>query len=966
MTDETVNKNSELLSASHGELAHALRGMFIAQVAHENAAMPKVIAALRAFDALLMQPSDATKETFSAELQKIDDSNERSCFTSHAARIGQINEMAGLVARDNFFLECQSKNIPVPGGVEALIKNKDIKSVKQALNILASPTFAMTFTGHPTNIVSLKAIRAQRDLLRAIDAKRTNKDGAEAKLAQAMEVFVSEPVLNLDDKGNPKALTVADETDMMLNFVRNLYYDLPHIYDRFDAPLQDKFKSRYQALNLKLNIPLASWGSSGDKDGNSNVTSETTLQAIAQHKLEMLELYDGSLEKIQSPALDAIRKEVIAAKESMQQVMQEIKSAYQQQPFMSPTIFDDLSGKLQKASQKVSAKEIEDALVSVYKNEGKGSDVAKNSLDLIRRVRTFGMNGAKLEYRETAEEYTRILGALIDGYKDSDEAQRQLLLNHYLNSSEARQELAQKLQRLMTHNPGKYSKDKAEPITYHTMKRLELARDFPDMVHDHVLAECQGTSNFLELLLLQKLTHKDGKEARLGIVPLFEEHRTLEDAPAIVQQALLNKSYQAHVRELKSERGYEEPTQQVQLAHSDNARRAGMPAARAYIYEAHQKLRDMAAANGITLQFYEGGSQSDPYRGGVRAMSATMNEFGLHQFAKFTFQGGDLLNFLNYPSSAIRLFTRNISHCAEALDPVMKYSKGTSSGLHAKADEAFDNQAIAALKQTRIDYENSVFNNPSFNKFMEIVGYNEEAAASANGSRATARGDQPQMVGDKPKEVDVKKSRTISFSETLQHAGITPTWIGARNLYTYLCESSSQRALKAEDLQTFYKNSPVFRDVVDRMMFGLAKTDIEGLRARIPELKSSMFLDDLEQEYRYCARLALEAVTGKSVAEKDVARNTAPLSDLRARILEQLPHLEPAMTAKDNYIGAIQEIKSKWCNKPEDIEQERQRSLCHAASDTVHHSRFLAADDPAYGKLVGKPLPEKSVAAASR
>ena len=907
----------------------------------------------------------------------------RPIITDALLRRGQIYEMAGLIARDNTFKQLRDKHAAVPGGAEAFVgKNLNAKKAIEALN---TPTFSMTFTAHPTNVVSLEAIKAQRNLLRAIDKVRYSdeKDAATAqeKLYKAMVNFVQIPAVTFDGKGESKKLSVADETEHMLHYVKNLYYDLPHVYERFDEPLRKKFKDDYHPEQLKLGLPLQSWGSSGDKDGNSKVNADTTLRAIMAHKMTMLELYTESLENIASPQLSEAKAALTEQRQKLVKLLQEFDTATQNSTPLNAASFDEFTLELRAIDESSMRKEtFEMALATTYTSEQDPEQKTK-LLDMVRRVRTFGMEGAKIEYRETAVEFTRIVSALIDGYATMNESERTAAITATLQDPSKLAEIHNKMQALAEKGQGKsYSKDDVTPIAYHTLKRMELAREFPAMIENQVLAECQDTSNFMEALLLQKLAAKDGKQPHLGIVPLFEEYKTLARADNIVASALSNPEYKQLIETLKTLRATDNIVQQVQLAHSDNARRAGMPAARAYIYEAHNKLRRMAEDTGITMQFYEGGSQSDAYRGGVRSISASINEFGLHNFAKLTFQGGDLLNFLNYSSSTIRLLTRNISHCADVL--MQKATKKPSVGIHTEnainggangktelTDATLDAQATEALKLTVNDYENNVFKNPAFNKFMEIIGYNDESAVSNTSTRAKGRAASDGQVR-------MEDMRTISFSETLQHAGITPTWVGARNLYTYLnAQANKDTPLTATELHSYYEKSPIFRDVIDRMCFGLAKTDIDGLRKRIPALKTSMFLDDLEQEYRYTTRLALQARTGKTISEADVAlggKNT--LSHLRTLMIkEALPQLSDTLEHKNRYMDTLSDLKKLWCPElPKTTDKDSDeinrivtqiRTLLHAAGDTVHHGRFVKADDSSYAKLFAPELKQdRSVA----
>lgn len=971
----TLTKNT-LLSDKQEEIAqalfHAMQKVILDNFISDDTRKKNELKDTLEFLAIDSTPSGEIADREFSNRLKNTDAELRPIITEALLRRGQIYEMAGLIARDNTFKTLRDENSAIPGGAAEFIANQP--SAGKAIKALNTPVFSMTFTAHPTNVISLDAIKSQRQLLRAIDKYRyssTEKDSdAQKSLEQAMEEFVRTPAITFDEKGESKKLSVNEETQHMLNYVKNFYYDLPHVYARFDASMRKKFKEQYNPLSLTLNLPLHSWGSSGDKDGNAKVNADTTLQAILAHKAEMLTLYVDSLNKIATPSLTTIKKALVEQQQKINALRQQFDGALSAAGFLSEQQFDAFTSELRAIDANTPLPETcETALATSYHSEQNPERKAA-LLDMVRRVRCFGFAGAKIEYRETAVEFTRIVSELIAGYKEMTEEQRSIAITAILQDPQQLAEIQNKLQSLIARGQKKaYSKEDAAPIAYQTFKRLELAREFPRMIENQVLAECQDTSNFLETLLLQKLAAKEGKEPRLGIVPLFEEYKTLEKADIIVKAALDNPAYKAHIAALQRIHGAQTLTQQVQLAHSDNARRAGMPAARAYIYEAHQKLRALAKDAGITMQFYEGGSQSDAYRGGVRSISASINEFGLHDFTKLTFQGGDLLNFLNYTPSILRLITRNISHCADVLlnkdaeaeKPVhgaqsARFSREKENDKKESIDPVLDAQATEALKRTVTDYENSVFKNPAFNDFMQAIGYHDETAVSNISSRMRGRTDSDGKVR-------VEDMRTISFSETLQHAGITPTWIGARNLYTYLDQAAARDTpLDAKTLHTYYEKSPIFRDVIDRMCFGLAKTDIDGLRARIPALKTSMFLDDLEQEYRYSIRLALQARTGKNIDEAEVALGgTHSLSDLRARMIkEALPQLAETLAHKNFYMDTVSKLKKLWSpelpasndnNIAESSNVVMLRTLLHAAGDTVHHGRFLKADDSSYAKL---------------
>jgi phosphoenolpyruvate carboxylase len=945
------------------------------------------------------------------------------------ARMGHIHEISKLIARDNIFKQLKKNDCDVPGGIGHLVRrqksgNRIFSSAAKAIDYFNKPTLGLTFTAHPTNTNSLEFMRAQRKLTETIDAIRNKKASIET-LNTPLTEFASTPLVPVDKKGAQRTLNVREETDQMIYFLENLYWDTSRIYKQFDAALKDMTPidsplEPYNPLNLKLPIDLSSWGSSGDKDGNKNVNAYTTLEAIALHRQKILSLYKEALEgeELKNIAgLDGWRKDITQAEQNAQDALKIIeenkpKTTLSEEQWKQAS--DLLKGTNLSAGKFIG--ELENTYTQLPKNETEQAALLK----LVRRARIFGFSMGRIEYRETAEEYERVVAAIIPEYgklyadlqttrnsikqqetllktitaglekeenspeeiqrlkgeKETCETrlkelnktletqhdafnihdpERKKILSDYLNNPQKLTHALAAAQARIHDAAGKpYDTADAAPIAYHTLKRMELARDFPDMITDNVLAECQTSSNMLEALLIQKMARSGDKEPKLGIVPLFEEHTMLERSKDIIESALDNSKYKEHLNSLK-ERYEGRIHQQVQFAHSDNARRAGMCAARAYIYEAHQKLRILEEEQNrgkpkeekIHFQFFEGGSQSDPYRGGVRAMSATVNEFGLHNFAKFTFQGGDLLNIINYPASAVRSITRAIAHRAEIL-----FHKDQKTESKKPVDTYWDDLAVRALKLTREDYERRYFNNPDLDKFLKQIGYLEEARAGNVASRATARGTGSATV-------NAKKSRTIAFSEAFQHAGICPTWIGSCHLKTHLSEENGGKPLTAEQLHTMYETSPIFADVIDRMLYGLAMTNLEELGKKYNGRQpySNMYTD-LEADYRKAFSIAMKARTGKeyeSFNELDdtLSYGKETLTELRDIVInEGLPQLAPDLNLKQRYLSTVNHMINHVEKGEKDENNEAQRRLLHNAADTALHARILMADDPATAKFV--------------
>lgn len=917
------------------------------------------------------------------------------------ARMGHLYEIAGLSARDGLFQHLKRNHQPVPGGAQEFVDSRK-ESLAQTIEALNKPVFEVTMTQHPTNINSLASIKKQREIGRLIHSK----DARELK--EAIRAYAEEPLLQ-QEAGRDVNFTVRDETQMVLHYLNNLYDDLPAAYREYDNALAQKAsrtRETYDPLALNLQLRIGSWGSSGDKDGNNNVSADTTLEAIALHRQAILTRYAEDLGEIcekaaPSATTTALRtqlQEIIKNKTIADGIAHTFEQKWEKQkyPSLTPKEFDDISALL--ASTAFDAKKLEKTLEEAARTPAL-MNVRQPLIDLTRRVRIFGDRFAKIEYRETADVYERVVDVLLPKYAGASKQEKISRLKTVLEKGAAAELYQAAKDHIHQGACRPYSLHDPLPIAYHSFKRMELARDHAGMIQDHVLAECQGAHNIMELLLLQRaVTGTNGRRAMLGEIPLFEEKDTISNVRGIMEDVLKEPAYLAHLKELAQARGYSgDVPQQIQIAHSDNARRISLPGARAYIHEAHAKYRELIgvlnenknvrdALGGMALkaQFFEGGSISDAYRNGVRAVSASVNAFRLHDFAKFTFQGGDLLNYFNQTGSIVRMLTRHFTHQAEAL------AGGAAQGNGKyRVDVPKNMAAISALKQAYDDYDKE-FTTERMGTLLAALDYDRETKAGNRGSRAAARAGfasaKTEVGAVVP--IDVKRVRTIAFSEGAQHMAIVPSFFGMNEFEKHLSEAMGE-PLTPKLIKELYDHAPVFKDVIDRVAYGAAYTDLwtnlnanpNITRIETPEDKGgakvilgknafdrknfSDYVNDINKAYRVTATLAHQALTGlgnNRVSSSHVERiGKGEQTDITTMLMDDLERIRPIMADKTRYREFLIEAKRSVL-APENqakagFDEEaygHARGVVHAGIDTVVHGRVLEADDPRYGQFRSK------------
>ena len=936
-----------------------------------------------------------------AHIESLTDEGERKTCAELLAKLGHLYQIAGLMQRKQVLDEAPTEKTITAFLRGDLGKNRirPFTHAADAVKALITPKMELTFTAHPTNTNGKSGMIAQREIGLVLNRWRTDPS-APNDLALAIQHYANAPLLPERTVGQPK-LSVRDEIDQMLYFMNNTYYDIDAIYHTYDQAIVQHQQTLpgdapYRPETLRLNIGFHSWGSSGDKDGNKNVNADTTLYGLACHYHTALANYEQELSGISG--LRNWHERIYHAREIADKVKRMLEVPLDDTGHVDEQTHDALKAELRSAVGSLHKKEFVAALQQYYVAEPPEKDAV---LALLRHADMFGFSMGKLEYRETAIEFERILADAMPEYgeiikpmfvkyreiaerkkerdgvdeqqtgrraqlmreinaiedeietlRENIEPQRRHVLETALNDPSRYADI---YQALIRNSNGKelaaYSDNDAGAITYQTRKRLELARDFPAAFENHVLAECQDTSNLLEMLLMQKSVSTPQRQLHMGIVPLFEDGDTLLKSPKILGDTLKIPAYRQHLNDIAGEYGGI-VRQQIQLAHSDNSRRNGLPAARALIFRTHETLRDAIARHNrdhkdapVALEFYEGGSVCDPYRGGGRAVSASINEYESWAQYKTTVQGGDLLALFNNPHSIYRFFNRNVTHSAARL-----ISNDENPERQTRAND-IQYKLTDALIATRDDYI-ELFRSGNLNQLYQALDFPEEAAAGNVSSRAGSRSNTGS--------VDVTGMRTIPFVEVPQHAGLNPAWIGILTLPDHLKEQGL--AIDARSLHKYYTESTVFRDVIDHVLWALtpARNDMEYVQKRAGN--NAMF-ERLSHEEAIAFELALSAYTGKSpsrhVPSPSLKGQTSFVDQLatpegrRQLLVEAVyPHMSDLFDDQMRYTDLVRSAKSACKTGAEESSGDRMvRMLCHNAQDTHLHGYESRISDPTFVRL---------------
>ena len=130
---------------------------------------------------------------------------QRATLLTGITRLGQLYDLASLVARDNAL---NGSSAP---------KLDEYENLEDAIAHLNKPVFEVTMTAHPTNVNDIDSIKVLREM-----GKLLHEDPDNERLDGLIEDWVEMPLIptQKDENGNdiPGVLNIADETEMTVSY----------------------------------------------------------------------------------------------------------------------------------------------------------------------------------------------------------------------------------------------------------------------------------------------------------------------------------------------------------------------------------------------------------------------------------------------------------------------------------------------------------------------------------------------------------------------------------------------------------------------------------------------------------------------------------------------------------------------------------------------------------------------------
>jgi phosphoenolpyruvate carboxylase len=750
-------------------------------------------------------------------------------------------------------------------------------SAAELQEFLAQAEIRLVLTAHPTEArrrtTVAKLARAFGEI-RELDERREGPEDvarAHARLATTVQELWS------SDEIRAVSPSVLDEVRAgLVYFQTTLFAVVPRLY----RELEDAVEGAYPSAGIVVPT-LLSFGSwiGGDRDGNPNVTSTVTLQALGVMRRTALDFLQRRLERLAervsvssrvTGATELLAPALRAGAERFPELAAELIRRNREEPYRQ---FFSLARERLRATGRGDAEGYRDAaelladlrLADRALRAQRADWIAGGDLhDVIREVEVFGFHIARLDIREHAARHRQAITELFlhagveSDYGALDEEARCSLLTDALAGPAS----------LIPTDMGQASPVAGEVIGTFEMLRAALSTGYRDALGTYVISAAAAPSDVLEVLLLMKetgLTAPGRAQAALPIAPLFEFGASLRGAAATMAALLDQPVYRAALSSWGE-------TQEVMIGYSDSNKDVGYLASSWGVHRAQTELAQLLTRRGVRFRFFHGRGGALGRGGGPTNVAILTQPPGtVEGRIKLTEQG----EVVAAKYSAPQIAHRELELVAGAALVSRLLAQPSPERLLV-----FEELLERMAERSRDVYRDLVYRQPGFERFFEQATPIEEIARLRLGSRPARRGGSQR----------IEELRAIPwvFSWT-QTRIILPGWYG---LGSALAQARADVGL--EVLQEMDRDWPFFAALLSNAEMALAKADLS-----IGERYAELVLDEAVRE----------AIWTLIRAEYARARDELLAVTLQEQLLDRTPVLQRSIQRRNPYVDPLSLIQ---------------------------------------------------------
>lgn len=642
----------------------------------------------------------------------------------------------------------------------------------------------LVLTAHPTEITRRTLIHKYGEIDACLAQREL--DGLTEREQDAIELRLRELIAQIwhtHDFRHSRPSPVDEAKWGFAVVEKSLWNAVPEFLRRLDNTLREATGRR-----LPLDaapVKFSSW-MGGDRDGNPNVTATVSEEVLLLSRWQAADLYyhavDELTEELSMTDCNAgLRAMAGETREPYRVVLRGLRDRLLA---LRGAIEVQLDGMTPDAGAMALAEaDLWDTLHTCYQSlldTGMGVIANGRLLDLLRRVKCFGIHLVQLDFRQDSDRHTAVFAELtryleLGDYDQWSEEERQAFLIAELKSK-----------RPLIPGDWRPGEDVAEVLNAFRV----VAAQPEGALACYIISMARQPSDVLAVEVLLKAS---GVPYSLPVVPLFETLDDLDRAPQVVERLLGIPGYREHI-------GH---AMMVMIGYSDSAKDAGMMAAGWAQYRAQEALLETCGRAGVQVRLFHGRGGTIG-RGGAPARAALLSQppGSLRQGLRVTEQGEMIRNKLGLKSLATKTLALYTSAILEAN---LREPPRPKQAWRDLMDTIADDSCAA--------YRAYVRDNEDFVRYFRQATPEQELAKLPLGSRPARR----KGGGG------IASLRAIPwiFAWT-QNRLMLPAWLGAGQALDN-CIAGGKRALLEEMLRDW----PFFGSRLSMLEMVFAKADPE-------------------------------------------------------------------------------------------------------------------------------------------
>lgn len=657
----------------------------------------------------------------------------------------------------------------------------------KVVNTLQNMSLRLVLTAHPTQFYPGSVLAIITDLSHALQTNDLTN------INLLLQQLGKTPFLKKDKP------TPIDEATSLAWFMENVFYHasakvLSAIVTEFDLPVTE-------ASQL---IELGFWPG-GDRDGNPNVTAESTIAVFRHLRTILFRCYYRDFRILK-------RRVTFRGVEDYMSALQNL--------FYSNSFIEEEHQTDQKDEILSNLYSIKEILQKWH-----GSLFVALVDDLIMKVRVFGSYFASLDIRQDSRKLRTAYNYCLNNGLVKD-----LTSDVYENLTEQ-----DKLRCHPFESRDFYPPKNTDDITEDTLKTIRLMAGMQraggeKACHRFIISNAQQASDVLQLMSLFLWSGWKMNDLTIDFVPLFETVTDLENAANVMETLYSHPIYRQHITKRNNR-------QTIMLGFSDSTKDGGYLMANWSIFNAKRQLTLIAKKFDVHLTFFDGRG-GPPARGGGKThrFYASMGNDIANSDIQLTIQGQTISSQYGSPDTALH----NIEQLVNA---------GVTSALEHRSKSTLKEDEVSLLKKLALTSHRAFIElreDPLFLRYLEKFSPLKLLSDINISSRPVKRN-----TSDELKLEDLRAiSFVTSWSQLKQNV---PGFYGVGTALQYSKDEGFW-----DELKEIYRTSEQFQTIIDNCMMSMSKSDFRVTAHLQNDPAFSQFWNKLKNEFELTRTLLLE------------------------------------------------------------------------------------------------------------